>query len=152
MCAGAIVASSPVHLRTTAHQFRRLALEHPHVVPLLVIRPLRPPPGLRPLGTVRPLEQMLTLLTGAGFRPDQALRAYRALFGLLHGHVLTELQEIVVDPDETDDLLRLGVHRLPAREFPHVRALAGELARYDGAAELDQALDLLLAGLVPDHG
>jgi hypothetical protein len=59
------------HLRTTAHRFRRLALEHPHVVPLLVTRPLRTPLGLRPLGTVRPLEQMLTLLTGPGFPPTR---------------------------------------------------------------------------------
>ncbi|MGB8383759.1 MAG: TetR/AcrR family transcriptional regulator C-terminal domain-containing protein [Dermatophilaceae bacterium] len=136
-------------LRTTAHQFRQLALNHPNVVPLLVTRPLRTPLGLRPLGTLRPLEQILTLLTAAGFTPPEALRAYRAYFGFLYGHILTELQEIVADPDETDDLLRLGLHRLPPREFPHVRALARELAHYDGAAELDHGLDTLLTGLGP---
>lgn len=47
-----------------------------------------------------------------------------------------DLQGIVAEPEETDDLLRLGLHRLPPREFPHMRTLAGELARYDGAAEL----------------
>jgi hypothetical protein len=118
-------------------------------VPLLVTRPLRTPLGLRPVSTLRPLEQIITLLTRAGFTPVEALQAYRAYFGLLYGHILTELQEVVADPEETDDLLRLGLHRLPPREFPHIRAMASELAQYDGAAELDHGLDTLLNGLEP---
>ncbi|MGH3900322.1 MAG: hypothetical protein ACRDTA_19175 [Pseudonocardiaceae bacterium] len=61
--------------------------------------------------------------------------------------MLDELHELVVNPEETDDLLRLGLHRLPRREFPLLRSLAAVLANYDGAAELDQGLDILLAGL-----
>lgn len=99
----------------TEHEFRRLALDHPNVMPLLVTRPLRTPLGLRPLGTLRPLEQNVALLTDAGFTPHDALRAYRAYFGFLYGHILTQLQEVVADPEETDDLLRLGLHRLPPR-------------------------------------
>ncbi len=41
----------------------------------------------------------------------------------LYGHILIELQEVVADPEEADDLLRLGLYRLPAREFPQVRSL-----------------------------
>jgi len=133
-------------LRRTGHDFRRLALAHPHVVPLIVTRPLATPLGLRPLGTLRPLEQILGLLTRAGFAPAQALHIYRAYCGLLNGHVLNELQEVLVDPLATDALLRLGLDRLPAEDFPHIRGLAGELlAGYDGAAELDILLDGLLA-------
>jgi len=135
-------------LRSTGHEFRRLALAHPNVVPLIVARPLSTPLGLRPVGTLRPLEQILALLTGAGFAPDQALHVYRAYFGLLNGHVLNELQEVLVDPEGTDALLRLGLDRLPSREFPHIRGLADALlAGYDGAAELDRGLDILLDGL-----
>jgi AcrR family transcriptional regulator len=134
-------------LRRTAHQFRGLALAHPRVVPLLVTRPLTTPLGLRPLGILRPLEMLLALLIDAGFSPRDALHVYRAFFGFLYGHVLTELQEVIADPEESDDLLRLGLHRLPPREFPHIRGLASELAHYDGAAELDQGLDILLTGL-----
>jgi AcrR family transcriptional regulator len=54
-------------LRTVARDYRALALAHPHVVPLLVTRPLATPLALRPLGTLRPLEDILTLLTRAGF-------------------------------------------------------------------------------------
>ena len=130
-----------------ARDYRRLALAHPHVVPLLVTRPLATPLGLRPQGTLRPLEGVLELLTRAGFSGPDALHIYRALFGFLHGHVLNELQELVEKPDETDDLLRLGLHRLPISEFPLLRSLASVLAAYDGAAELERGLEILLAGL-----
>jgi AcrR family transcriptional regulator len=135
-------------LRQVARDYRGLALAHPRVVPLLVTRPLGTPLGLRPRGTLRPLEEVLTLLTRAGFSGPDALHIYRALFGFLHGHVLNELQEVVENPEETDDLLRLGLHRLPIREFPLLRSLAPVLASYDGAAELESGLDILLTGLV----
>jgi AcrR family transcriptional regulator len=134
-------------LRAVARDYRALALAHPHVVPLLVTRPLASPLALRPLGTLRPLEDVLALLTRAGFGGPDALHIYRALFGFLHGHVLNELQELVDNPDETDDLLRLGLHRLPISQFPLLRSLAPVLATYDGAAELERGLDILLAGL-----
>ncbi len=134
-------------LRHIAHNLRRLALEHPNVVPLLVTRPLSTPLGLRPLGTLRPLEQILALLIGAGFSPADALHVYRAYYGFLYGHLLNELQEFVVDPEENEVLLRLGLHRLPFKEFPHLRALAPALAEYDGEAELDQGITILLSGL-----
>ncbi len=134
-------------LRTVAHDFRRLAIAHPNVVALLVTRPLATPLGQRPPGMLRPLEDVLALLTSAGFSGADALHIYRVLFGYLHGHILTELQEVIERPEETDDVLRLGLHRLTVTEFPQVRALASALATFDGAAELDRGLDLLLFGL-----
>jgi AcrR family transcriptional regulator len=134
-------------LRTVARDYRRLALAHPHIVPLLVTRPLATPLALRPPGTLRPLEDILTLLTRAGFTGPDALHIYRALFGFLHGHVLNELQELIHNPDETDDLLRLGLHQLPLKQFPLLRSLAPALASYDGATELERGLDILLTGL-----
>jgi len=134
-------------LRTVAHNFRQLALTHPKVVPLLVTRPLATPLGQRPPGMLRPLEDVLTLLTSAGFTGNDALHIYRVLFGYLYGHILNELQEVIERPEETDHVLRLGLHRFPITEFPLLRALAPVLASYDGAAELDRFLDLLLPGL-----
>src|SRR6187200_2342187 len=134
-------------LRAVAHDFCRLALEHPNVVPLLVTRPLATPLGQRPPGMLRPLEDVLALLTSAGFTGDDALHIYRMLFGFLYGHILNELQEVIERPEETDHVLRLGLHRLAITEFPLLRALAPALASYDGAAELDRGLDLLLPGL-----
>jgi AcrR family transcriptional regulator len=134
-------------LRRIAHDLRDLALRHPNVVPLLVTRPLSTPLGLRPLGTLRPLEQILSLLVDAGFAPTDALHVYRAYYGYLYGHILNELQEFIVDPEENEALLRLGLHRLPPKSFPCLRSLAPVLADYDGTAELDEGITILLAGL-----
>ena len=57
------------------------------------------------------------------------------------------MQDMVDNHEETDDLLRLGLHRLPLREFPLLCSLATVLADYDGAAELERGLDILLSGL-----
>jgi AcrR family transcriptional regulator len=134
-------------LRRSAHGFRALAIAHPHVVPLLVTRPLATPLAMRPPGTLRLLENLLELFIGAGFDGRGALHAYRLYVGFLYGHVLNELQENVQNPEETDELLRLGLYQLSAREFPRLRALAGELASYDGECELDEGLEVILAGL-----
>ncbi len=134
-------------LRRTAHTFRRVALAHPNVVPLLVTRSLSGPLARRPPGTLRPLEQLLELFISAGFDQHGALHAARLFTGFLYGHVQHELQERVDNPDETDDLLRLGLHRLPVTQFPRLRSLAAVLAAYDGAAELDEGLAIVLAGL-----
>ncbi len=134
-------------LRLVAHRFRAIAVAHPHVVPLLVTRPLATPLALRPHGTLRPLEATLELLVRSGFSVVDALHIYRMFFGFLFGHVLNELQEIVDNPEETDDLLRLGLHRLSIKEFPRLRSLAPALAAYDGVSELERGLDILLSGL-----
>ena len=124
-----------------------LALAHPNVVPLLVTRPLSGPLAQRPLGTLRPLEELLEVFITAGFDPHGALHAARLFTGFLYAHVQHELQERVHDPEETEDLLRLGLHRLPITQFPRLRSLAPILAGYDGAAELDEGLAIVLAGL-----
>jgi AcrR family transcriptional regulator len=134
-------------LRRTAHAFRRIALAHPNVVPLVVNRSITGPLALRPLGTLRPLEELLEVFIDAGFDPHGALHAARLFTGFLYGHIQDELQEQVNDPDEIDDVLRLGLHRLPITQFPRLRSLATVLASYDGVAELDEGLAIVIAGL-----
>lgn len=134
-------------LRELARSFRRLCLAHPSVVPLLVTRPEATPLGLRPSSTMRVLEDFLQLLSRAGFTPPHALHAYRLFFGFLHGQALAERQELAEKPDETEDLLRLALRRLPPREFPQLRGLTTEFAGYDGAAQLDQGVHLMITGL-----
>jgi AcrR family transcriptional regulator len=127
-------------LRDLAASFRDLALAagHPatHQPPRATATSHRAAPG-----------NFLELLIRAGFSPADALHAYRLFFGFLHGHVLDELQEIIDNPDGADDLLRLGLHRLRPREFSRIRAVAPELASYDGAAHLQQGVELMITGL-----
>lgn len=134
-------------LRSLARQFRGLALAHPNLVALLVTRPLSTPLAMWPVGTLRPLEDILELLIRAGFSEADALRIYRLVYGSMQGHVLNELQTLVANHEETDALLRLGLHRLPLRDFPRLRSLAPILAAYDGAEELERRMDIMLTGL-----
>jgi AcrR family transcriptional regulator len=134
-------------LRETAHRFRRAALAHPKIVPTLVTRSLSGPLALRPPGMLRPLEELLELFTGAGFDQHGALHAARLYTGYLYQHLLHEIQEHVDNPDETDEVLRLGLHRLNITQFPRLRALATILAAYDGSTELDEGLSIVIAGL-----
>jgi len=85
---------------------------------------------------LRPLEELLELFSKAGFDEHGALHAARLFTGFLYQHLLHELQERCDNPQETDDVLRLGLHRLPVTQFPRLRSLAALLAAYDGAAEL----------------
>jgi hypothetical protein len=97
--------------------------------------------------TPRPLEDILALLTPAGFTRPDALHTYRALPGFPHGHIPDEPQELTATPDETHDQPRPGPHRQPADDFPLLRGLAPILASYDGTAELQRRPDILLTGL-----
>jgi hypothetical protein len=75
------------------------------------------------------------------------VHAYRLFFSFLNGHILDELQKLIDNPNETDDLLRLGLHRLPPQQFPQLRALAAAFTDYDGQAQLTTGIGLLLTGL-----
>jgi hypothetical protein len=114
-------------LRTAARGCRQLALAHPHVAPLLVTRPLATLLALRPLGTLRPAHLPRPARVPARPHP--------------------QLQELTGNPGETDDLLRLGLRRLPIGEIPLLRGLACVLAGYDGPAEPGRGPGILLAGL-----
>jgi len=134
-------------LRSGAHQFRTLVMAHPNLVPLLVTQPLTTPLGRRPAGALRLLEQLLTLLTSAGLDLDDALRVARTYTGCLLGQILTEVQQLHLDPAEPDPLYRLGLNRIPRQQYPQLRSAAAQLAHYDGVVELDFTLDVLFAGL-----
>jgi hypothetical protein len=59
--------------------------------------------------------------------------------------VLDELKERS-QPGQSDDLLRLGLHQLPVKRFPRLRALAGEPTGSLQTTRVDEGLDVV-AGL-----
>ena len=65
-------------LRTVARDCRQPALARPHVVPLLVTRPLATPLALRPLGILRPLEDVPALPTRAKNRRSDRMHGSTA--------------------------------------------------------------------------
>ena len=136
-------------LRSAAHAFRRIALDHPRMVPLLVTRPMTMPLDLLAPSGLRWLDDLLALLVTAGFDAAGASHAHRFYTGFLAGHLLHEFQEMVDRPVTEHPVLQLG--GVPAQEAvprnEDAPAPPGVNARYNGGIELVLGLDIVLTGL-----
>jgi AcrR family transcriptional regulator len=124
-------------VRDAYRAFRRLAHEHPNVFPLLVVRPPDTMDG------VWLVEEFLKTLRGAGFGPETALYAFRALSSYAAGYAMAELRGFAMEPSGT----RLGALTLPSGDFPRIHELDARLEKVDHDAEFEFGLDLILAGL-----
>ncbi|MGW7265330.1 TetR/AcrR family transcriptional regulator C-terminal domain-containing protein [Streptomyces sp. NPDC054842] len=122
----------------------RVALRHPHVVPLLATRLLSTPLARRPAAVLRSDERVLALLHEAGFDEDRTVALHRAFTAWLLGYLLVELRAMDDDPAEPDPAFRLGLHRISAQELPRLRAVAVRLAERGGPSGLAAGLDALL--------
>ncbi|MEU5599629.1 hypothetical protein [Streptomyces sp. NPDC020298] len=120
---------------------------HPEILPVVATRPLAVPVARRPKAWLQLTEHMLAVLARAGFDDATALTVYRTVVAWNLGCLLMDKRQVVDDPDEPDVLLRLGLHRLPAAEYPRLRALVPRFADYDDERELMADLDALLTRL-----
>ncbi|MFB7512368.1 TetR/AcrR family transcriptional regulator [Streptomyces sp. NPDC056144] len=145
---------TPPDLRDTLHRIAvelyRVAVAHPNTISLCASRPLTVPLARRPPAVLRVHERLLTLLSAAGLDEAAALRVYRAFISWVLGYIVIDLRAVVDDPDEPDPAFRLGLHRLPARDFPMLRAYGPALADRGGEEQLAAGLDALLDALL-DH-
>jgi AcrR family transcriptional regulator len=124
-------------VREAYRAFRRLAHEHPNVFPLLVVRPPDTMDG------VWLVEEFLKTLREAGFEPETALYAFRALSSYASGYAMSEIRGFAMEPAGS----RLGASALPRDEFPHIHELDDRLQLVDHDAEFEFGLDLIIAGL-----
>src|SRR5918993_1037483 len=124
-------------VREAYRAFRRLAHEHPNVFPLLVVRPPDTMDG------VWLVEEFLKTLRGAGFDPQTALYAFRALSAYASGYAMAEIRGFAMEPAGA----RLGAATLSVDDFPHIHELDTPLREVDHDAEFEFGLDLILAGL-----
>ncbi|MFF8289417.1 TetR/AcrR family transcriptional regulator [Streptomyces sp. NPDC016309] len=131
-------------LHRTVREVHRLSLRHPHVVPLFATRMLAVPLARRPRAVLRVQEHVLALLVRAGADDHRTELAYRAVTAWAFGFVLVELTAVVDDPDEPEPAIRMGLHLMPVRELPHLRATAPALAERAGEEVLAAGLDALL--------
>jgi AcrR family transcriptional regulator len=130
------------HLQRLAHGLRRIALAHPEVFPLVATRPPAAPWVRPPLRSLRGIESLLRVMTGAGFSDADAAAVYRSFSSFLLGHLLLEVSSTGV---ETGPLEEPG----PAPDgdlgaYPVLRRLAGPLSEDHSAADFAEALEALL--------
>ncbi|MEV7186794.1 TetR/AcrR family transcriptional regulator [Kitasatospora sp. NPDC093102] len=131
-------------LRRIAQAFAATAHAHPEILPLIATRPLSVPVARRPASVLELTEHILAVLGRAGFDDAGALTVYRTFVAWNLGCLLVDKRQVVDNPNEPDPVLRLGLHRLPAAEYPRLRALVPRFADFDDEAELLSGLDSLL--------
>ena len=78
------------YLQTTAHQVRKIAIEHPKVFPLIASRHPAAPWLRPPLRSIEVVNAFLAALIGHGFTDQQAVNAYRSFSSFLLGQLLLE--------------------------------------------------------------
>ncbi|MEV7770016.1 TetR family transcriptional regulator [Kitasatospora sp. NPDC086791] len=133
-----------LELRRIARSFAVAAHAHPEILPLVATRPLTVPLARRPAPVLELTEHILAVLGRAGFDDATALAVYRTFVAWNLGFLLVGKRQVVDNPDEPEPVLRLGLHRLPAAEYPRLRALATRFAEFDDEAEMLTGLDSLL--------
>ncbi|MDQ3897030.1 MAG: TetR/AcrR family transcriptional regulator [Actinomycetota bacterium] len=125
-------------LRLITRDFRRVALLHPNLVPLIV---RQPPTGSEGLYV---LEAALDALRRAGMEPADAARAYRVSSSWAIGFVSLECGGYFNPVD-----LRAGDHVAPAdvNALPRIVECAPYLAEWDADAEFEAGMDLIIGAL-----
>ncbi|WP_330329139.1 TetR/AcrR family transcriptional regulator [Streptomyces sp. NBC_00536] len=132
-------------LRRIARAFAAAVHAHPEILPVVATRPLSVPVARRPAPVLRLTEHILEVLGRAGFDDATTLTIYRAFVAWILGCLLVDKRQTVDNPEEPDLMLRLGLHRMPAAEYPRLRALVPRLADYDDEQEMIAGLDALLS-------
>ncbi len=127
-------------LRVGARSFRRLALEHPRFVALLVTRPSFGPRALRPV------EAALATLRQAGFDARTAMAVFRALEGYLLGFVIAEVSGPLGNPEHTGRE-RVFAAGLAPEAFPNLCECVPLAEAADRDELFDFGLDLVISGI-----
>lgn len=138
-------------LQHMAHGVRRLAVEHPHLFPLVATRPPAAPWLRPPLRSLEVVEDFLGGLVRHGLTEAQAVMVYKAFTSFLLGHLLLEVAQQGAETGPPDEPLDEGGAAVPNRDqdwslddFPLVRSAAPLLAEHDADAQFEVALETLL--------
>ncbi len=78
------------YLQATAHEIRRIAVEHPRVFPLVATRHPAAPWLRPPLRSVEVVNEFLSALLAYGFTDREAVDVYRSFTSFLLGQLLLE--------------------------------------------------------------
>lgn len=132
------------YLQWLSHAVRAIAVEHPHIFPLIATRnPVAP--WLRPpLRTLEVVEDFLNQLEGHGFSDERAVAAYQLFSSFLLGHLLVEATHLSTSPTLSEEQLSDDTDGEQLAQFPTVARLAGRLSRDTGREEFEDALEIVI--------
>jgi hypothetical protein len=130
------------YLQRLAHGLRRIALAHPEVFPLVATRPPAAPWVRPPLRSLRWIESLLAVMTGAGFSDENAAAVYRAFSSFLLGYLLLEVSARGVETGPVDEPEVALTEDLAG--YPILRRLEPHLSVDAAALDFEEALEALL--------
>ena len=128
-------------VRALAQAFRTAARRYPQTASLALTREAMSDPGIAFTAAA------LDVLLRAGFDPDGAVAALRAVTALLVGTLLRELGPVGRGGRASASAIAAREAALRASEFTSIQVAAEPLARFDVDREYDDALELILAAL-----
>jgi len=133
-------------LRSITREFRRVALRHPNLVPLITTRPPGGAAGLRTL------EAALDALARAGIDPADRARAYRLSASFAIGFVVLESGGFF-RPVEPAATAGAGMAAPPdPAAVPRIGETAPYLAAWDSDDEFESGMDVIIASLARGTG
>ncbi len=137
------------YLQWVAHAVRSMAVEHPHLFPLVATRNpaatwLRPP--LRSLDVV---EEFLATLRDRGFSGERAVMAYQLFTSFLLGYLLVESTQRSTSPTLPEDQLDVNPHpeKSDVSDYPNLDELSALLATDRAKEEFEDALEIVIGRL-----
>ncbi|MFI0351937.1 TetR/AcrR family transcriptional regulator [Actinomadura sp. 9N407] len=126
--------------RALVRAFRKVAHDYPRCMTIVLTHKIDTPVALRPA------ERALALADAAGFDGPTSVRAMRALLAYALGAQMREVGAVKM-LDHLEHASVATFARLDPERFPHVIALAPELARQDPETDFEFGLDLLIQSL-----
>jgi AcrR family transcriptional regulator len=128
-------------MRRLHRSLRSVILEHPNLVPAVIMRPFNTAPA------VRITEIVLDVLLTAGFDERRALHAYQALRAYVLGYVMTESVGFISDPPSWDNRDRMRIQEYGDHGFVRMLQVIPEAAVFDHDEDYARGLDAMLSGL-----
>ena len=133
------------YLRRVANGVRQVALDHPHVFPLVATRPPAAPWIRPPLRSLNWIESFLRTLESYGFGQRQSVDAYKAFTSFLLGHLLLEVAglQVPIGPEETSRVDGKAP-QADLRSYPQIREMSLLLGEDTASTEFAASLENLL--------
>ncbi len=137
------------YLQWLAHGVRRMAVDHPHIFPLVATRNPAAPWLRPPLRSLEVVEDFLSTLLERGFSDERAVIAYQMFCGFLLGQLLVEANQRSTAPTVAEDQMATeGKEENPLLMYlPVVRRLSELLARDRAGEEFEDALEIIIGRL-----
>jgi AcrR family transcriptional regulator len=128
-------------IREMARSFRRLSLAHPHIVPLIAMRPFNTVTALKNV------EYAFGLFLSLGLDENDALHVFRSLAGYATGYTLAETGGFFAEGSgpKTDYTIETG--DLSSGDFPNLMRMIPFILNCDHDEEFEFGIDLFLHGI-----